>query len=68
VAVSAYLMGQHLPTPPLRGLDAAATYAVYDRAGKELYRASGYALMTLGIPWFKYMNVQESLTLHVKRV
>ncbi|HQZ21343.1 MAG TPA: alpha-galactosidase [Thermoflexales bacterium] len=68
VAVSAYLMGQHLPTPPLRGLDAAATYAACNRTGTEVYRASGYELMTLGIPWLKYVNVQDTLTLHVKKV
>jgi alpha-galactosidase len=54
------------PTP-LRGLDPAATYGVYDRLEQELYRASGYELMTLGIPGDTGQGVNYSRTLHIKQ-
>jgi alpha-galactosidase len=68
VAVSAYQIGHVLPTPPLRGLQADATYAARDRHNREVYRATGVELMTLGIPWQKHMSVEDTLTLHIVKV
>ncbi len=50
VAVLEHQLGWFRPAPPLRGLNPQATYTARDRHGAEVHRASGYELMTLGIP------------------
>lgn len=50
VAVLDYQQGWVRPPAPLRGLDPVAIYTVTDRHGAEVYRASGFELMTIGIP------------------
>ncbi len=61
-------VGSFRPNPPLIGLHAGTSYAVFDRRGNELYRATGYELMTLGIPREANEFVGYSRTLHIKQM
>ncbi|NUM47628.1 MAG: alpha-galactosidase [Anaerolineales bacterium] len=68
VVVREYLIGVARPAALLKGLRSAATYAILDRDEKEIYRATGYELMTLGLPLETIGPVGYSRTLHLKRV
>ncbi len=67
-AVLDYQQGWVRPPSPLRGLDPAATYTVSDRHGAEVYRASGFDLMTVGIPGDACGNPGYSRTLYLEQV
>ena len=67
-AVMDYQQGWTRPPAPLRGIDPTATYTVTDRDGKEVHRASGFDLMTVGIPGDASRGSGYSRTLHVQRV
>jgi len=56
------------PAPPLRGLYASSTYSALDWTGAEVLRATGFDLMTLGIPGDESQGAAYSRTLHLKRV
>lgn len=49
-AVRDYSIGSIRPAAPLNGLQSGMKYTVTDRQDSEVLRASGYELMTLGIP------------------
>jgi alpha-galactosidase len=68
VAVQGHQIGWFRPPAALRGLDPAATYVLLDRHEAEVHRASGYELMTLGIPGDTGQGVGYSQTLYVKQV
>jgi alpha-galactosidase len=68
VAVLDYQQGWVRPPAPLRDLDPAALYAVTDRHGAEVYRASGFELMTVGIPGDASGGPGYSRTLHLRQV
>jgi alpha-galactosidase len=67
-AVLNTLQGWTRPPAPLRGLDPAAVYRVTDRYGAEVYRASGFELMTTGIPGDATGRAAYSRTLYVETV
>jgi len=68
VAVLSSQLGWTRPPAPLRGLDPLASYAVTDRHGAEVYRASGFELMLTGIPGDAWGGVGYSRTLHLRKV
>jgi alpha-galactosidase len=66
MAVCDHQLGWIRPTPPLRGLNPSAVYGLVDRHNREVHRASGYELITLGIPGDAGQRVGYSRTLHIK--
>lgn len=50
VAMFEHQVGSFRPATPLKGLNSRATYVVLDQHNTEFHRATGYELMTLGIP------------------
>jgi alpha-galactosidase len=58
--------GRVRPPAPLRGLISGAVYAALDRDQHVSHRATGYELMTLGLPQDVLEQAGTSLTLHVK--
>jgi alpha-galactosidase len=68
VVVQDYLLGSFRPAAPLKNLDSAALYTVLDRDNTEVHRASGYELMTVGIPGNAAMFAGDSRTLHVRQI
>jgi len=67
VAVRDHRVGSFRPATPLRGLDAGATYGVFDIDNRELLQASGYELMALGIPGDSGAGACYSRTLYMKQ-
>ena len=63
-----YQVGSFRPGAPLRGLNASATYVVTDRHNAEVHRASGFELMTMGIPSETTGYVGYSRTLYVQQI
>jgi alpha-galactosidase len=68
VAVREHQLGRFRPPAPLKGLNPAAAYVVLDRHNAEIHRASGYELMTQGIPGDTGQGVSFSRTLYVKQI
>lgn len=68
IAVRDHLLNSFRAPALLLGLTPEATYAVYDRTEQEIYRASGYTLMTQGIPGDTNKGVAYSRTLHLKQL
>lgn len=68
IAVQAHQLGWFRPSTPLKGLNPAAAYVVLDRHNAEIHRASGYELMTQGIPGDTGQGVAYSRTLYVKQI
>lgn len=68
IAVQEYQIGSVRPATPLRQLNSKATYLVLDRHNTEVYRASGYELMTLGLPDETRGPVGYSRTLYLRQV
>ena len=67
VAVRDHAIGLFRPPALLRGLDPAATYVATDRRGSEVCCATGYELMTLGIPGDANGGAGYSRTLYLRR-
>jgi len=68
LTVRDYQVGSFRPAAPLKGLCAWATYIVVDRHNSEVHRASGYELMTLGIPGETHGYPGYSRTLYLKQL
>lgn len=68
VAVHDHQIGFFRPSAPLRGLLPSATYTATDYRGQEVYRASGFELMTQGILGDAGKGVGWSRTLHLVAV
>jgi alpha-galactosidase len=68
VAVGTYLMGSFRPASPLKNLIPQATYSLTDRHNTEVHRATGYELMTLGVPGEANHMAGYSRTLHLKQI
>jgi alpha-galactosidase len=68
VAVQAYQLGWFRPAPPLRGLNPGGVYVARDHHGAEVHRASGYELMTLGLPGDAGQGSGYSRTLHLRQL
>ena len=68
VAVRDHQIGRVRPPSPLSGLIPGATYTVTDRHDREVHRATGYELMTMGLPDDITEPVGYSRTLHLKQV
>ena len=68
LVVHDYRAGAFRPTAPLRGLRSGLTYRVTDRDGAEIHRATGYTLMTLGLPDQYGGPAGWSQTLHIVAV
>lgn len=66
LVVAKYQVDSFHPVIPLKGLIPAAMYTVSDHHGLELYRLSGYELMTLGIPKETQWYPGFCQTLHIK--
>ena len=66
--VHQHQVGSFHPNPPLKGLQPGASYAVFNQHGHEIYRLTGYELMTLGLPREAGEYVGYSRTLHLKRL
>ena len=58
--------GHVRPPAPLKGLHSGAEYAALDRHQHVVHRASGYELMTLGLPRDILEHAGSSQTLHIK--
>jgi hypothetical protein len=56
------------PVAPLRGLISGAVYVALDRDQQVTHRASGYELMTLGLPQEVLEHTGTSRTLHLKDI
>lgn len=63
-----YEVGSVPPAVPLRGLNASATYTVLNQQSAEIHRASGYELLTLGLPKEAIGYPGYSRTLHIKQM
>lgn len=68
VAVHDHQVDQFRPPSPLKGLNPSATYIALDRHGQEVYRASGFELMTQGILGESGKGIGYSRTLHLVQV
>jgi alpha-galactosidase len=68
VAIGTYLLGAFRPTSPLKNLNPKARYSLTDRHHNEVHRATGYELMTLGVPGEANQMAGYSRTLHVKQI
>lgn len=67
-AVREHQIDQFRPPAVLRGLNPSATYVALDRQGQEVYRASGFELMTQGILGDSGKGFGYSRTLHLVAV
>lgn len=68
VAVQSHQIGFFRPPAPLRGLQSSATYVARDHRGQEVWRASGFELMTQGILGDAGQSAGYSRTLHLTAV
>ncbi|MDJ0754999.1 MAG: alpha-galactosidase [Ardenticatenaceae bacterium] len=68
IVVGRNLYGSYRPARPLKNLNSKGVYRLVDRHGQEVHRASGYELMTLGVPGDAKQNVGYSRTLHVQQI
>jgi hypothetical protein len=68
VALRDHQIGSFRPAPLLKGLIPGATYVVTDRHDRETHRATGYELMTMGLPHDIIEHVGYSQTLYLKQV
>jgi len=66
-AVRDYSIGSVRPAAPLKGLHSGVNYAIYDRHNREILKASGYELMTLGIPGETVGPAGHSRTLYIRQ-
>jgi alpha-galactosidase len=62
-----YQIGWTRPPAPLRGLDATAQYVAFDRDQQPVLQATGFDLMTFGIPLTSFGRPGDSKTLHLRR-
>ena len=67
MALRDYQVGHFRPRPILRGLNGEGVYTAVNRHGAEVLRATGYELMTLGIPREPYEHVGYSRTLYLRQ-
>lgn len=68
VTIREHQIDQHRPPAVLRGLHPSAIYSAVDRHGQEVYRASGFELMTQGILNDAGKGFGYSRTLHLRQV
>ena len=68
VALRDHQIGSFRPAAPLKGLLPGATYLVTDRHGHAVHRATGYELMTMGLPRDINEHVGYSRTFYLKQV
>jgi hypothetical protein len=68
VAVRDHLISEHRPNALLKALNAGATYSVLNRHNTEVHRATGYELMTQGIPGDTDKGAAMGRTLYVKKI
>jgi len=68
VTIRDHQIGSFRPPAPLKGLLPSATYLVTDRRDREVHRATGYEMMTLGLPREIKEHVGYSQTLYLKKV
>jgi alpha-galactosidase len=66
IVVRDHLIGSARPAALLKGLIPGALYSMTDRDGDEVHRASGYELMTLGLPHDITEHVGSSHTYYLK--
>src|SRR5207248_1685028 len=67
-ALRDYQVDRLRPAALLKGLHSGATYVALDRDQREVHRASGYGLMTLGLPRDSNEFAGHSRTLHLKAI
>jgi alpha-galactosidase len=68
VAIRDHQIGSIRPAALLRSLLPGATYTVIDRDNDEIHRATGYELMTLGLPHDFTEHVGYSRTLYLRTI
>jgi len=68
VALRDHQIGSIRPAPLLKGLIPGAMYVVTDRHDREAHRATGYELMTMGLPHDITEHVGYSQTLYLQQV
>lgn len=68
LAIRAYQIGSFRPVVALKGLHSELVYRVMNSDQDEVYRGTGYELMTLGIPVALLEHVGFSRTLYVRAV
>ena len=68
MAVHEHRVGEFRPTPALRGLNVGGVYSVFDRFGSEIHCATGYELITQGIPGDAAGGAGHSRTLYLEQV
>jgi alpha-galactosidase len=68
VTIREHQIDQHRPPAVLRGLHPSAIYSAVDRHGQDVYRASGFELMTQGILNDAGKGFGYSRTLHLRQV
>jgi len=68
VVIRDHQVGSFRPAALLKGLNSRAPYVALDRHNHEVHRATGYELMTLGIPRETTEHVGYSRTLHLKEI
>jgi len=68
LAVRDHQIDQHRPPAVLKGLNPSATYSALDHRGQEVYRASGFELMTQGMIDDSGKGIGYSRTLHLVQV
>lgn len=66
LVVHDHQVGTFRPNPPLKGLRPGVTYTIRDWGDRELQQATGYQLMTLGLPRLALDFVGYSQTLYLK--
>ncbi|MBI5563641.1 MAG: alpha-galactosidase [Chloroflexi bacterium] len=67
-AIHDYPIGSFRPAAVLKGLISSAIYTVTDRHGPEIQRATGYELMTLGLPREMAEHVGYSRTVYLQAI
>jgi alpha-galactosidase len=68
IAVREHQLNWGRPPALLKGLIAEAAYAVFDRHGAEIHRASGFELMAQGLPGDSFNGVGYSRTLYLRQI
>ncbi len=61
-----YQIGWTRPPAPLKGLDPRGIYVAFDRDNQPLLQATGFDLMTFGIPMTSFGRPGDSRTLHLR--
>jgi alpha-galactosidase len=68
VVVGRHLFGAYFPARPLKRLNVDGVYRLLNHYNQEVFQATGYELMTLGVPGDAMLNVGDGRTLFIQQI